>query len=65
MTDRLPDWCVFGSRPHKAQYAVDAPARECLTCAGHLPHAKQWAGPKAKVTPLADNPPPPEELRLF
>lgn len=65
MTDPLPSWCAFGSRPHRAQYAIDAPARECLTCAGHLPHAKQWAGPQAVVTALPGSPPPPEQTALF
>jgi hypothetical protein len=61
----LPDFCAFGSRGHRAQYAVDAPNRECLTCLGHLPHAKQWAGREAKVTPLAGQEPPPEQQALF
>jgi hypothetical protein len=65
MTQPLPNWCAFGSRAHRAQYAVDAPNREVITCAGHLPHARQWAGAGHTVTPLGDSPPPPEQQTLF
>ncbi|MEV6344159.1 hypothetical protein [Actinoplanes sp. NPDC051851] len=62
---RLPDWCLFGDRAHRAAYAVDGTSRECITCLAHLEQARRWAGRNARVTPLQGHEPPPEQAALF
>lgn len=62
---RLPDWCFFGDRAHHAAYGVEGTTRECLTCLTHLPQAKKWVGPTARVDPLPGHEPPPEQPALF
>jgi hypothetical protein len=70
MSEPRPVYCGFGDSRHSAAYAVDSRPgnpvrRHCVTCAGHLPKAKRWAGAGSTAEPLEGHEPPPEQQALF